>query len=160
MRGWPEDDAACGPNRNCSWGLRLATVTCDLAAGSDIFEGKSRYNSVSPRGSLSEMSASEEVPTALNLNGKGQLRSEAFHSPCTPKPIYLPHTWGGGEIVLFSIEFVGALLAVVGMVTLGEPVTVKAIVCTTVWSIENGRLGRGRCPMCTVLGTRRVSRRY
>ena len=58
-------------------GLRLATVTRGLAAGPERFEGRSRYNSLSPNGRPSGLSAAEEGPTAIILKGPVQF-SEIF----------------------------------------------------------------------------------
>ena len=58
-------------------GLQRATVTRDLAAGPERFEGRSRYNSLSPNGRPSGVSAPEEGPTASILKGPVQF-SESF----------------------------------------------------------------------------------
>ena len=57
-------------------GLQRATVTRGLAAGPEIFEGRSRYNSLSPRGRPSGVPAAG-VPTAITLKGPVQF-SESF----------------------------------------------------------------------------------
>ena len=58
-------------------GLQRATVTRSLAAGPERFEGRSRYNSFSPRGRPSGVSVAGEGPTAIILKGPVQL-SENF----------------------------------------------------------------------------------
>ena len=58
-------------------GLQRATVTRGLAAGPERFEGRSRYNSLSPRGRPSEVSVPGEGPTVIILKGPVQL-SESF----------------------------------------------------------------------------------
>ena len=58
-------------------GLQRATVTRGLAAGPERFEGRSRYNSLSPRGRPSGVSVAGEGPTAVILKGPVQL-SESF----------------------------------------------------------------------------------
>ena len=58
-------------------GLQRATVTRGLAAGPERFEGRSRYNSLSPRGRPSGVSVAGEGPTAIILKGPVQL-SESF----------------------------------------------------------------------------------
>ena len=58
-------------------GLQRATVTRGLAAGSKIFEERSRYNSLSPNRRPSGVSAAEEGPTASILKGPVQF-SESF----------------------------------------------------------------------------------
>ena len=58
-------------------GLQRATVTRGLAAGSERFEGRSRYNSLSPRGRPSGVSAAGAGPTAIILKGPVQF-SESF----------------------------------------------------------------------------------
>ena len=58
-------------------GLQCATVTRGLAAGPERFEGRSSYNSLSPRGRPSEVSVAGEGPTAIILKGPVQL-SESF----------------------------------------------------------------------------------
>ena len=55
-------------------GLHRATVTRDLAAGPDRFNGRSRYNSLSPSWRPSGCVAAGEVPTAMVLKGPVQLR--------------------------------------------------------------------------------------
>ena len=65
--------ASCG----LAQGLQRATVTRGLAAGPERFEGRSRYNSLSPMGRLSEMSAARTGPTAIILKGPVQF-SESF----------------------------------------------------------------------------------
>ena len=57
--------------------LQRATVTRGLAAGPERFEGRSRYNSLSPRGRPSGMSAAGVGPTAIILKGPVQF-SESF----------------------------------------------------------------------------------
>ena len=47
-------------------GLQRATVTRGLVAGPDRFEGRSRYNSLSPRG---RPSGTGKGPTAMSLRG-------------------------------------------------------------------------------------------
>ena len=58
-------------------GLQRATVTRGLAAGPEIFEGRSRYSSLSPSGRPSGVSATEERSTAVILKGPVQC-SESF----------------------------------------------------------------------------------
>ena len=58
-------------------GLQRATVTRGLAAGPERFEGKSRYNSLSPRGRPSGVSAAGAGPTVIILKGPVQF-SESF----------------------------------------------------------------------------------
>ena len=50
-------------------GLQRATVTRGLAAGPERFEGRSRYNSLSPRGRPSGVSVAGEGPTVIILKG-------------------------------------------------------------------------------------------
>ena len=58
-------------------GLQRATVTRGLAAGPEVFEGRSRYSSLSPSGRPSEASATEEGSTTIILKGPVQF-SESF----------------------------------------------------------------------------------
>ena len=58
-------------------GLQRATVTRGLAAGPGRFEGRSRYNSLSPRGRQSGVSVAGGGPAAIILKGPDQLR-ESF----------------------------------------------------------------------------------
>ena len=58
-------------------GLQRARVTRGLAAGPGRFEGRSTYNSLSPSGRPSGVSAAEEGPTAIILEGPVQF-SESF----------------------------------------------------------------------------------
>ena len=58
-------------------GLQRATVTQGLAAGPERLEGRSRYNSLSPRGRPSGVSAAGAGPTAIILKGPVQF-SESF----------------------------------------------------------------------------------
>ena len=58
-------------------GLQRATVTRGLAAGPERLEGRSRYNSLSPNGRPSGVSAAEEGPAASILKGPIQF-SESF----------------------------------------------------------------------------------
>ena len=58
-------------------GLQRATATRGLAAGPERFEGRSRYNSLSPRGRPSVVSAAGAGPTAIILKGPVQF-SEIF----------------------------------------------------------------------------------
>ena len=58
-------------------GLQRATVTRRLAAGPERFEGRSRYNSLSPRRRPSGVSAAGAGPTAILLKGSVQF-SESF----------------------------------------------------------------------------------
>ena len=60
-----------------SQGLQRATVTRGLAAGPERFEGRSRYNSLSPRGRPSGASAAGAGPTARILKGPVQF-SDSF----------------------------------------------------------------------------------
>ena len=60
-----------------SQGLQRATVTRGLAAGPERFEGRSRYNSLSPRGRPSGVSAAGGGPTARILKGPVQF-SDSF----------------------------------------------------------------------------------
>ena len=60
-----------------SQGLQRATVTRGLAAGPESFEGRSRYNSLSPRGRPSGVSAAGAGPTARILKGPVQF-SDSF----------------------------------------------------------------------------------
>ena len=73
-----------------SQGLQRATVTRGLAAGPERFEGRSRYNSLSPRGRPSGVSAAGAGPTARILKSPVQfsdsfslrtLLSAAFRKP-------------------------------------------------------------------------------
>ena len=72
-------------------GLQRATVTRGLAAGSERLEGRSRYNSLSPNGRPSGVSAAGEGPAASILKGPVQfsesfslrtLLSALFRNPC------------------------------------------------------------------------------
>ena len=72
-------------------GLQRATVTRGLAAGPDMFEGRSKYNNLSPRGIPLGWVCAGEGPTAMILKGPVQLRgsfslrallSAPLHSPC------------------------------------------------------------------------------
>ena len=58
-------------------GLQRATVTRGFAAGPEIFEGRSRYNRLSPRGRPSGVLAAGAGPTAIILKGTVQF-SESF----------------------------------------------------------------------------------
>ena len=58
-------------------GLQRATVTRSLAAGPEIFEGRSRNSNLSPNGRPSGVSAADEGPTASILKGPVQF-SESF----------------------------------------------------------------------------------
>ena len=58
-------------------GLQRATVTRGLAAGPERLEGRSRYNSLSPKGRPSGVSAAEEGPAASTLKEPVQF-SESF----------------------------------------------------------------------------------
>ena len=58
-------------------GLQRVTVTRGLAAGPERFEGRSRCNSLSPRGRPSGVSAAGVGPTARILKGPVQF-SESF----------------------------------------------------------------------------------
>ena len=58
-------------------GLQRATVTRGLAAGPEIFEGRSRYSSLSPSGHSSGVLPAEEGSTAIILKGLVQF-SESF----------------------------------------------------------------------------------
>ena len=58
-------------------GLQRATVTRGLAAGPERLEGRSRYNSLSPNGRPSGVSAAEEGPAASIWKGAVQF-SESF----------------------------------------------------------------------------------
>ena len=58
-------------------GLQRATVTRGLAAGPERLEGRSRYNSLSPNGRPSGVSAAEEGPAASFFKGPVQF-SESF----------------------------------------------------------------------------------
>ena len=58
-------------------GLQRATVTRRLAARPERFEGRPRYNSLSPRGRPSGVSAAGAGPTAILLKGPVQF-SESF----------------------------------------------------------------------------------
>ena len=58
-------------------GLQRATVTRGLAAGPERLEGRSRYNSLSPNGRPSGVSAAEEGPAASILKEPAQF-SESF----------------------------------------------------------------------------------
>ena len=60
-----------------SQGLQRATVTRGLAAGPERFERRSRYNSLSPRGRPSGVSAAGAGPTARVLKGPVQF-SDSF----------------------------------------------------------------------------------
>ena len=60
-------------------GWQRATVTRGLAAGLERFEGRSRYNSLSPRGQPSGVSAAGAGPTAIILKGPVKF-SESFSS--------------------------------------------------------------------------------
>ena len=60
-----------------SQGLQRATVTRGLAARHERFERRSRYNSLSPRGRPSGVSAAGEGPTARILKGPVQF-SDSF----------------------------------------------------------------------------------
>ena len=58
-------------------GLQRATLTRGLAAGPERLKGRSRYNSLSPSGRPSGVSAAEEGPAASILKGPVQF-SESF----------------------------------------------------------------------------------
>ena len=58
-------------------GLQCATVTRGLAAGPEIFEGRSKYSSLSPSGRSSGVLLAEEGSTAIILKGSVQF-SESF----------------------------------------------------------------------------------
>ena len=58
-------------------GLQRATVTRGFAAGPERFDGRSRYNSLSPRGRPSGVLAAGAGPTAIILKGPVQF-SESF----------------------------------------------------------------------------------
>ena len=58
-------------------GLQRATVTRGLAAEPEIFEGRSRYGSLSPSGHPSGVSAAKEGLTTIILKGPVQF-SESF----------------------------------------------------------------------------------
>ena len=58
-------------------GLQRPTVTRGLVAGPERFEGRSRYNSLSPRGRPSGVSVAGGGPTTIILKGPVQL-SESF----------------------------------------------------------------------------------
>ena len=73
-------------------GTRFATCYSDagLAEGPERFEGRSRYNTLSPRGRPSGVSVAGEGPAAIILKGPVQLReslslrtllSVSFRSP-------------------------------------------------------------------------------
>ena len=59
-------------------GLQRATVTRGLAAGPERFEGRSRYNRLSPRGRPSGVSVAGEGPAAIILKGPVHLRESFF----------------------------------------------------------------------------------
>ena len=59
-------------------GLQRATVTRDLAAAPERFEGRSRYNSLSPRGRPSGVPVVGEGPTAIILKGPVQLSESSL----------------------------------------------------------------------------------
>ena len=72
-------------------GLQRATVTRSLAAGSDRFEERSKYNSLCPSGRPSGWFTAEEGTTAMMLKEPVQLResfslrtlsSASLRSPC------------------------------------------------------------------------------
>ena len=58
-------------------GLQRATVTRGLAAGPEIFDGRSRYSNLFPNGRPPGVSAAEEGPTTSILKGPVQF-SESF----------------------------------------------------------------------------------
>ena len=89
-------------------GLQRATVTRGLAAGPERFEGRSRYNSLSPSRRPSGVSVAGEGPTAIILKGPVQL-SESFSLRTSlsvswrivaavlyTRPIHQPRLGGGG----------------------------------------------------------------
>ena len=65
--------ASCG----LAQGLQCTTVTRDLAAGPERFEGRSRYSSLSPSERPPGVGAAEEGPTAIILKGTVQF-SDSF----------------------------------------------------------------------------------
>ena len=54
--------------------------------------------------------------------------------------------------MLFTHELVGMLLPFLGKVSIVEMVAVKALMDSAVGAIKDGRVGRGKCPICTSLG--------
>ena len=71
--------------------LQRTTVTRGLAAGPDMFEGRSRYSNLSPRGRPSGWLCAGKEPTVMILKGPVQLResfslrtlsSAPLRSPC------------------------------------------------------------------------------
>ena len=72
-------------------GLQRATVTRGLAAGPNMFEGRSKYNNLSPRGRPLGWLCAGEGPTPMVLESPVQLRgsfslgtllSAPLRSPC------------------------------------------------------------------------------
>ena len=73
-------------------------MTRGLAAGPERFEGRSRYNSLSPRGRPSGVSAAGAGPTAMILKGPVKF-SESFSSrTLLSAPFRNPGGYGGGVI--------------------------------------------------------------
>ena len=81
-------------------GLQRATVTRGLAAGSERFEGRSRYNRLSPTGRPSGVSVAGEGPAAVILKGPVQL-SESF-SLRTLLSVSFRIPWGMVAAVLYT----------------------------------------------------------
>ena len=92
---WVRPAGRCRGTSSVSYGLaqglQRTTVTRGLAAGPDMFEGRSRYSSLSPRGRSSCWLCAGEGPTAMILKGPVQLResfslrtfiSAPLRSPC------------------------------------------------------------------------------
>ena len=78
-------------------GLQRATVTRSLVAGSDRFEGRSRYNSLFPIGRPSGWFPAGKGTTAMMMKGPVQLRerfsmrtllSAFLRSPCQIVVLY------------------------------------------------------------------------
>ena len=148
-------------------GLQRTTVTRGLAAGPDMFEGRSEYSNLSPRGRPSGWLCAGEGPTAMILKGPVRLReslslrtfiSAPLRSPCRvvaavlythtqPPATYpervregraVPVDAGHCEGVLFANELVGSMLPFTGEVARGEIVAVKTLVGSAVGAIEDG----------------------
>ena len=92
---WVRPAGRCRGISSASYGLAQdllrTTVTRGLAAGPDMFEGRSRYSNLSPRGGPSGWLCVGEGPTTMIFKGSVQLRekfslrallSAPLRSPC------------------------------------------------------------------------------
>ena len=126
-------------------GLQRATVTRGLAAGPEIFEGRSRYSSLSSSGRPPGVSAAEEGPKAIILKGLVQF-SESFFlrtllSAPFRKPWRIPYdrskTVREGAREASDVDFIGgkarggANRVVIGVFWYSLPT--MANICAIVW---------------------------